>query len=316
MTISVTASDGSAGHNQPKSTQLGWWPQLSFAVAHATVRGLLIVLTLPGLYHFGRAFGTLEYIINRRRRKRFARALARVLGRPPTSSERRRETREFFIQSRCNKMFYLIFDCIPQEKAIEIFSIGNQALFDKCFERGCGIYLALSHHGPQHVIAMFLALQGYKTAGVREENESALRRYVQARFDRKHPEFQRLRIIFSGRFPREIFRCFRDGYVLGSQMDVGRVRDSSQKTEVVEMFGEQRSFLTGPLRIAYRCGTPVLQAFVFLERGFRYRLEIVGTLFDPEQNLDEDAVIARAMPAYATCVTKYVRESPSLITRI
>ncbi len=44
---------------------------------------------------------------------------------------------------------------------------------------------------------MLLALNGYKTAGVRDRNEGPLRRYVQGRFDRRHPEFQRMRVLFA-----------------------------------------------------------------------------------------------------------------------
>ncbi len=306
------------------SVKLSLWEYVSFTTIHAVAAGLLACLSLSGFYKFGRLFGTLEWLINYKRRRRFGAALERVLGRKPGAKERRRATREFFMRNRCDKLFYMIFDRIPREKAMTLMSIGNQALLDEAVARGRGVYLAMSHHGGLHVIAMLMALKGYKTAGVRDRREGAIRRYVQDRFDRLHPEFQRMRVLFADSYPREIYRCLREGYLLGSAMDVSRVRHSKQKTEEVTMFGEKQPFLSGPLRIAIRCRAPVLQAFVVPEPAFRYRMEIVAALVDPDllgrdSNLapaDEEAAILRALRTYAANVEEYIRASPSLLSRI
>ncbi|MEK7731350.1 MAG: hypothetical protein AAB363_05790, partial [Planctomycetota bacterium] len=79
---------------------------------------------------------------------------------------------------------------------------------------------------------------------------------------------------------------------------------------------ETRPFPSGPLRIAHRCRAPVLQAFVLPENGFRYRLEIVGILIDPDLSTNEDLAVAEAMRTYAMNVERYVRASPSLLTRV
>ncbi|MFQ5494778.1 MAG: hypothetical protein ACE5EX_05300, partial [Phycisphaerae bacterium] len=52
--------------------RLGWWDTLTFHAAHGVVRILLRCLSLNGLYHFGRALGTLEWLVNHHRRRRFA----------------------------------------------------------------------------------------------------------------------------------------------------------------------------------------------------------------------------------------------------
>ena len=229
------------------------WEHLSFTVVHTLMAGLLRWLSLPGLYQLGRFFGTLEWLVDYRRRRRFSRAWERTVGRRPEPRERRRASREFFVRARCDKLFYLIFDCIPRDLARSLFSIGNRALLDEALAAGRGAYVALSHHGPHHIAAMFLALLGYKTAGVRDRHEGGLRRYVQRRFDQLHPEFQRLRVLYADGYPRDVYRCLRDGFVVGSAMDVSRVRDRNQKAEEVTIFGEKRAFLSGPLRVAIRC---------------------------------------------------------------
>jgi lauroyl/myristoyl acyltransferase len=219
------------------------------------------------------------------------------------------------MRTRCDKLLYLAIDCIPRETARALLTIENRHVLDEATARGRGVYIALSHHGAHHIGAMLLALNGYKTAGVRDRNEGALRRYVQNRFDRRYPEFRRLRVLFSDAFPRDIYRCLQEGYMLGSAMDVSRLRNTSQKTETVSIFGETRSFLSGPLHIALRCRAPVLQAFIVAERDFRYRFAVLGPLIDPETVTDRDQAVAEAMQTYAANVERYVRSFPALLSR-
>jgi len=299
--------------DRPKVT---FWESASFTAAHAVASGLLLGLGLSGLYRFARLFGTLEWLINFKRRRRFGAALEEALGRRPTPTERRRHTREFFMRTRCDKLFYLILDRIPRKRATRLLDIGNQPVLDEAVGRGRGVYVALSHHGPQHVIAMLFALRGYKTAGVRDRNEGAIRRFVQQRLDQRYPDLPKARMLFADSYPREIYRCLQDGYVLGSAMDVHRPRDPQQTTEEVVIFGQTRRFPSGPLRIALRCRCPALQAFIIPQRDFRYRLEIVGTLLDPDRIDNEPAAVAQAMRTYAANVERQVRAQPSLLSRI
>jgi len=221
------------------------------------------------------------------------------------------------MQTRCDKLYYLVFDRIPRETALASLTINNQKLLDDALARGNGAYLALCHHGPLHVGAMLVALRGYKVAGVRDRRESALRRYIQGLYDQKYPEFRRMRVLYADSFPREIYRCLQEGFVLGSAMDVSRVRDPRQRSHEVRMFNRPSVILSGPLRIAIRCKTPVLQAFVVPAPHFRYTLDIFGFLLDP-QNIEpgqEEAAIDQAAHQYASHVERYVQNTPSLLTR-
>ena len=306
-----------AGGVEPQRAGIGWWDALALSGTHRVIGGLLWLLRLGGLYRFGRVFGAIEWCVNHRRRRRFGAALQRILGREPTTVERRKATREFFMRSRCDKLFYLAFDRIPRARALELLSIGNASLLDEAVNRGRGVYLAMSHHGALHVIALLTALRGYKTAGVRDRREGPMRQFIQQRLDRRYPEFQRMRVLFADSYPRDIYRCLRDGYLVGSAMDVTRLRHANQKTEEVILFGEKQLFLSGPLRIAFRCGAPVLQAFVIAEEAFHYRLEIVEMLIDPDRtDADESTAVRQAMQTYAANVESYLRRLPSLMTRI
>lgn len=296
---------------------LSFWERTSFGIAHGAASALLSILGMAGMYRFGRFFGVIEWLINFKRRRRYGRALHEVIH-PLTGRDRRRHTREHFMQTRCDKLFYLVFDRIPREVALASLTIENGKALDDALARGRGAYVALCHHGPLHISGMLMTIRGYKVAGVRDRREGALRRYVQSLYDQKYPEFRRTRILYADSFPREIFRCLQDGYALGSAMDISRVRDPRQRYHEVSMFGRPQVFLTGPLRIAVRCKTPVLQAFIVPGRDFQYRLIIMGGLLDPDTctaTNDEEAAIARAIEKYAAQVESHVRQYPSLLTR-
>ena len=292
------------------------WESISFTLTHMFLCVLFALVSLRGLYQIGRLFGTLEWIINFKGRRRFARVLKRVFGRSLTGAQRRRWTRDFFMRSRCDRMFYLIFDRIDRKKALSLFTIGNRDVLDHALSGGRGVSMAMSHHGPHHVAGMFLALSGYKVTAVRDRKEGGLRRFVQNRFDRLYPEFQRMEVLFADSYPRDIYRCLREGYIVGSAMDVGRIRVAHKKSDEMIVFGEKRPCVSGPFRIAYRCGAPVLQAFIISESGFRYRFEIAETILDPADAVDEESAVRKAISAYAANIEKYVRQTPSLVTRM
>lgn len=303
-------------HAAPRSARLSAWEWLSFSAVHAVVSAMLAVLSLRGLYYFGCSFGTVEYLINFKRRRRFVAALAKILDRKPTRAERRKWTHQFFTETRCDKLFYLILDRLPREKAAELLTITDEPLLRRCVDRGQGVFFALSHLGSQHIVGVLLGMKGYNVSGVRDRNESGLRRFVQDRLDRREGTSGRVRMLFADGFARDIFRCYRDGCIMGSALDVNRLRGENQKAEYADMFGEKRPILTTPMRIALRCKAPVLHGFVVHESHFRYRFELVGMLIDPETVEDEEVAIQQAAQTYARHLEAKLKARPSLITRI
>ncbi len=296
--------------------ELNAWEKASFDAVHAILSVMVKIVGPAWVYRFGRWFGLLEWLINHKRRRRFAAALGEVMGELPPRPWLSRACLEFVQTSRCNKLFYLIFDSIRREQAQELIRMDRRDLVDAALGAGRGVYVAMSHLGPYQIGGMFMSLLGYKMAAVRDRNEGALSRYVQRRFDRKYPEFARMKVFFSDAYPRVIYRCLQEGYVLGSAMDVTRLRHENLRTETVQVFGRPREFLTGPLHIAIRCGVPVLQAFVLPEEDFRYRIAFYGPLYDPAAGKSEDDAVREAMATYAANIETHVRQHPSLITRV
>ncbi len=294
---------------------LGWWPRFKYAVVRGFLWGWARCFSLKGLYLFGQFFGTCEYLVNHKRRRKFRDRLAVIYGDRLTDALARRATWRHFMRIRCDKLFYLIFDRLPREKILNRVRFFGKEILDEALARNRGAYVALSHYGSQHVAGLLMALLGYRVAGVRDRNEGPLRKYVQDKYAETFPEFRAIRVFFADSFPRDLYRCFESGYILGSAPDVEHERGAHLKTLPVEIFGQRREFLTGPVRIALRCGAPILQGFVVSRRDFYFRLIVEGPLVDPAVEKDDTETLATTMQRYADHIEAHVRKYPCHISK-
>jgi lauroyl/myristoyl acyltransferase len=297
---------------------LGALPRLKFML----VRGFLFAwarcFSLKGLYLFGQFFGTCEWLLNYKRRRRFREQLERIYGTSLRDKDKRfigRACRRHFMRMRCDKLFYLIFDKLPKEKILRRIKFQDKHIFDEAVARNKGVYVCLSHSGSHHVLVLLAALLGYKCAGVRDRNEGALRRYVQEKYEETFPEFRAIRMFFADTYPRDLYRCFKDGYVVATALDVGRDRGAHLRTARITMFGQERDFLTGTMHIALRCGSPIVQAFVVSRRNFYFRLVARGPLADPDTACDTEEVVQAAMQRYADNIAEHLQEYPCHISK-
>ena len=194
----------------------------------------------------------------------------------------------------------------------------GQEYLDEGLARGRGVYVMMSHHGSHHVAALLMALLGYKCAGVRDRNEGMLRVYMQEKYARTFPEYAGIRVLYADSFPRDIYRCFQENRVVGTALDVGRVRGLQLKTCPVRVFGQTREFLTGTLQVALRCGATIFQAFVVSRPNFYYRMIVNPPLYVPGEGEagENPELIGRVMQQYADGIEAHVREHPDHISRV
>lgn len=291
--------------------------RIKFGLVRGFLWGWARCFSLTGLYLLGQWFGVCEWLLNYKRRGRFRARLRDAMGDcyDPRDPLIRRACLDHFIRTRCDKIFYLIFDKLPREKILNRIKFHNRDLLDKCLQRGRGVYVALSHYGSHHILIVLTTLLGYKVAGVRDPNEGPLRRYMQMKYEDSFPEFRNIRMFFSDTYPRDLYRCFRDGYILGTALDVGRPRGSHLRTATVNFFGREREFLTGTMQIALRCGAPILQGFVTSHKKFYFHIYVDGPLADPAIESDEDAILQRVMQQYADNIAEHIRQYPCNVSK-
>lgn len=314
------ARDSSAASEAPRGAEprLGWYARAKFGIVRGFLWAWTSLFQLRGLYLLGRFFGTCEYLVNFKRRARFRRELLRIFR---NGLSRRREqvlVRSYFCRTRCDKLLYLIFDKLPKEKIIRRIRFAGREIVDEALARGNGMYVLLSHNGSHHVAGLLMALLGYRCAGIRDRNEGAIRIYVQEKYAETFPEFRSIRVLYADSFPREIYRCFRDNFVVGSALDVSRVRGVQLKTCKVRFLGEQRDFLTGTLQIALRTHSTVAQAFVVSRRNYYFRLIVNPPLYVPGATppADEEALVPQILQQYADGIETHLREHPDHLSRV
>lgn len=308
------AAKAPAGVESGGSVDIGLWNRLAFEAVRVFLWGWTSLFSLKGLYRLGCAFGTLEWSINYKRRRRFAARFRETRVAPPTPRETRQACRRYFIRTRCDKMFYLIFDKLGRNKILNRVQFEGREHIEWALARGQGVYVCTSHHGSHHVTGFLLALMGYKAVGVRDRNEGAIRRFVQEKHAKAFPELRNLRLFLAGSFPRDLFRCFKENRILGSSMDIGRDRGSHLKTVPVRIFGRQREFLLGPMQIAVRCGAPIVQGFLISGKDFYFKIQMLDPLL--VEGEDKPEVYAEVMQKYADNIEAHVREHPDHIARL
>lgn len=301
----------------PTEKQVSGLDRLKFALVRAFLAGWVRLFSLKGLYLFGRWFGYVEYLVNFNRRARYRRELAGVF---PEGLSRARENtiiRDYFLRTRCDKVFYLIFDRLPREKIMRRIRFHGQQHLDAALARGHGIYVMLSHHGSHHVAAVLMALLGYRCAGVRDRNEGSLRRYMQEKYAQTFPEYASIRMLYADSFPRDIYRCFQENRVVGSALDVSRVRGVTLKTCPVQIFGQTKEYLIGTLQVALRCEALICQAFVVSRPNFYFRLIVKPPLYVPgADDVASADLIPTVMQRYADGIAAHVREHPDHLSRV
>lgn len=303
----------------PRAERVGWFDRAKFGAVRWFMWCIVRAFSLKGLYLFGRFFGTCEYAVNFKRRARYRAELKQVF--PDGLSRWREQTiiRSYFRRTRCDKMLYLVFDRLPKDKILKRIRFHGREHLDAALERNRGAYVLLSHTGSHHVAGLLMALLGYRCAGIRDRNEGVLRVFVQQKYAETFPEFAAVRVLYADSFPRDIYRCFRENRVVGSALDVGRVRGLQLKTCPVRIFGQTREFLTGTLQIALRCGATVVQGFVVSRPNFYFRLIVNSPLYSPpvgKEDAGEDPeLVAQLMQKYADGIESHVREHPDHLSR-
>jgi len=296
---------------------VGSLSRLKYMAVRAFLWAWARCFSLKGLYLFGQFFGTCEWLLNYKRRSRFWQRFGETFGSAADqiTQPRWQISWQHFTRTRCDKLFYLIFDKLPRDKILKRVKFHDRDILDEAVQRGKGVYVSMSHNGSHHVCVLLMALMGYRVAGVRDRNEGTLRRYVQQKYEETFPEITAIRMYFADTYPRDIYRCFQDEFILGSALDVARSRGSHLRTAKVTMFGREREFLTGTMQIAVRCGASVLQGFVVSRKNFYFHLIAKGPLIDPDTNEAESVVLQKAMQTYADNIAAHLLQYPDHISK-
>lgn len=312
----VEHARSSASDATPAERPIHAFTRARIALVRAILMAWVRAFSLKGLYALGRFFGTCEYFCDYNRRRRVRRKLHQFFKDELSPARVRLITWRYFMRIRCDKMFYTIMDRIPRDKLLKRIKLKNIEAIDDALKSGKGVYVALCHFGSHHVAGLMMALLGYDIAGVRDDKESAVRRYIAQKYRETFPEVARMKLFYSSSFPRQIMRHMQQNGIVASLLDVDRRRGEASRMHPVSIFGEERDFLVGPVQMAIRCGATTFQGFVVSRRNFYYQLIVGEKLIDPDQPEAEDVIVQRVMQHYADNVEAFARRHPDHLMRI
>jgi len=100
---------------------------------------------------------------------------------------------------------------------------------------------------------------------------------------------------------------------VAAAMDVWR--DRGGRTAKVQIFGQEREFLSGMTYIALRSHSPVVVGFMLSLPHYHYRLIFHPWLSDPEKDQDTPDTVQRVMQQYAQTIENHVKEHPCHISK-
>ena len=167
------------GINREQAAPVDLFTRVRFAIVRAFLVAWVRCFSLSGLHQFGQVFATVEWVIDGRRRRRFRKRVEATVGQRLDKRQIRQIVLQYFRRVRCDKLIYLIIDCLPRDEIMSRIAFHGREPLEAALARGKGVYIAMAHTGSHHVAGLLMALSGYKTAGVRDRHESVSRRYIQ-----------------------------------------------------------------------------------------------------------------------------------------
>jgi len=292
-----------------RRSKLPFYIRAKFMFVRVWLLLIVKVAGLKGLYWFGQVFGTCEFWLQGRKRRRLYPRFEELLGERLSNSRKRMIVRRQMCRIRCDKMIYTIMDRIDRKALIDRFEIVGKEYLDRSLARGKGSFFMFSHQGSHHLGGILCILSGYPLIGLRDPNESPLRIYVQEQFEKNFPEFASLQITPSDSFARTFFHAFKNNAIVAAAMDVWRNRGNGRMVKVT-VFGQEREFMSGMTHIALRSGATILVGFLLSLPNYHYRLVFHPWLNDPDKDRDTPETVHRVMQDYARLIESHVREYP------
>jgi lauroyl/myristoyl acyltransferase len=299
---------------QARRSSLSWFVSVKYIFIRAWLLGIVKLFGLDGLYKFGVFFGTCEYLLQYKKRKRMYIRLAELFGKPLPIKQAREICRKQMCRIRCDKMIYTIMDRINRQALLDRFTIEGQEYMDQAIKHGKGTFFMFSHQGSHHLGGILLTLSGYPIIGLRDPNESPLRIYIQEQYEKSFPEFRDLQIMPSDSFARSFFKAFRENKIVAAAMDIWRDR-GNVRTVKVKFFGQEREIMSGMTHIALKSQAAILVGFVLSMPNYNFKVIFQPWLNDPQTDTESEETIVRVMQEYAGIIENHVKKYPDHISK-
>ncbi len=237
----------------------------------------LIIKVMPAgfLYGFAKGIAHLGYQFARKQRRIALETLEIAFGQEKTDAEKEKIIRECFTYLAKGALELLFLMDRPQLLKKRVQLMGKENV-DASLAKGKGVILVSAHFGNFPLLMAYLALSGYKTAGVmRPMRDSRVERIFLEKRNRL-----RIKTVYSQ--PRkacvdESIRVLRDNGILFIPID----QNFGTGGIFVKFFGKQAATATGPVVLARRTGASLIPCFIVRQPDDTQKI-----IFEPSLNLE------------------------------
>lgn len=258
---------------------------------------------LPGI---GRVVGTLQYYLNRARRKRIFEPLQRLFGERIDRKGLNAITRRsftFYYQKQLDTIFFGEIDRDRIERMVKAEGLEN---VDGALKGGKGVVLLLAHFGFFLLPLPFLGYRGYKVNQIvgkqvhRSRFEERIWTWRSNQADRLPVQFKQI-----GRFLRPVYQALANNEIVAIAFD-GR---DSARWAIVDFFGEKVRFSPGPFDLARRTGAVIIPTFIIQDADNNHRI-VFEPPFPLSDDPDQERGSARDVQRFARLFEGYVERYP------
>ena len=156
---------------------------------------------------------------------------------------------------------------------------------EEAYGRGRGVVVVTGHFGNWELLGAIIAQHGLPVHFLAKEQRNP---YVDRYMDRARGRHLGVGVLNPGPELRRIFRCLRQGELIGMLFD----QDAGSDGIFLDVLGRVASVQPGAAVFSYRTGAPILPCGVFRLPGGRHRASFEPA-FDPDPSAPHDEEIRR-----------------------
>ncbi|MBN2373241.1 lysophospholipid acyltransferase family protein [bacterium] len=270
------------------------------------------------LYYVSGILGRMLYFTGRKRRRQTEYALKRFPGLSLSGDYLRRIVKESFIENCRFQMETLLYPHLNKRNIEEMTAIAGIDRLKRVLEDGKGAILLLSHFGNNEIIMPALGYRGFRISQIADRHPpgdlkdaarptSPLRiRNMSMRFNRQ--DALPCRFIPARGPARDAVRTLRDNGILMVTGD-GRI---GKRFMEFPFLGLMARFLTGPVKMGIRNGSPIFPVFTLRNKDNTSRIVIMNRIdMDGDVDSTEEARIRGCLSAYVAALEGYIKRYPA-----
>ena len=248
----------------------------------------------------GRRFGTVAFMVNRKRRLIAYANLKSAFASEKSPQELRRITKKVYQNMVQTFMEILNLTKVNKHYTDKYVEIINFERIQDAAGSGRGCVLLTAHFGDWELLSLTSAIVGFPILVlVREQKMKRMNELLNALRESKG-----CKVVRKGMETRDILKALRGGGIVGILAD----QDAGRNGVFVDFFGRPTSTHSGAMEMAAHTGCIILPNFIVRTAGPYHKVYLEKYIEVPKEA--GEAEIRKAVQAYMSVLEAYVRKYP------